>query len=73
MGGKDAALVRRFLDNDGAFGEDLAVGDVLLPPKILSEEGTSRHYFENPEFCTVESRCAITNTVLPSISLSVPC
>ena len=39
----------------GAFGEDLAVGDVLLPPQILSEEGTSRHYFENPEFCTVES------------------
>lgn len=39
----------------GAFGENLAVGDVLLPPEILSEEGASRHYFENPKFCTVES------------------
>ncbi|RKJ41706.1 uridine phosphorylase [Acutalibacter sp. 1XD8-33] len=34
----------------GAFGEDIVVGDVLLPERLLCEEGASRHYFPNPEF-----------------------
>jgi len=28
----------------GGFGEDVQIGDIVLPNKILSEEGTSRHY-----------------------------
>lgn len=34
----------------GVFAHNTAVGDVLIPHKILSEEGTSHHYFENIEF-----------------------
>lgn len=29
----------------GAFGEDIQVCDLVIPEKILSEEGASRHYF----------------------------
>lgn len=38
----------------GAFAPDIQVGDVLLPPAILSEEGTSLHYMEEPGFARVE-------------------
>lgn len=34
----------------GGFGNDISVGDLVIPNKILSEEGTSHHYFENFEF-----------------------
>lgn len=34
----------------GAFGEKVQVGDILVPRMVLSEEGTSRHYAERPEF-----------------------
>ncbi len=37
----------------GAFAEGLQVGDVVVPPSILSEEGTSRHYLEDPGFIPV--------------------
>lgn len=36
----------------GGFAERVNVGDVLIPNKILSEEGTSLHYFEDIEFVT---------------------
>lgn len=38
----------------GAFGEDVEVCDVLLPERLLCEEGTSRHYFPDPEFVRPE-------------------
>lgn len=38
----------------GAFGEDISVCDVLLPDRLLIEEGTSSHYFVSPE-CAVPS------------------
>ncbi len=32
----------------GGFGKDVNIGDIILPEKVLSEEGTSLHYgFEN--------------------------
>lgn len=34
----------------GAFGENVESGDVIIPCKAFSEEGTSRHYYENLEF-----------------------
>ena len=37
----------------GGFGEELSVGDILLPGKILSEEGTSLHYREASGFAEV--------------------
>ena len=37
----------------GAFAGHLSVGDVILPGKIWSEEGTSRHYLEDPGFAQV--------------------
>lgn len=37
----------------GGFGTDSRVGDVLLPEKIRSEDGVSRHYGEDPEFAAV--------------------
>ncbi len=37
----------------GGFAEGLAVGDLLLPEKVLSEEGVSRHYMEDPGFARV--------------------
>ena len=37
----------------GGFDERLAVGDIVLPEKIWSEEGTSLHYLEAPGFAMV--------------------
>ena len=37
----------------GGFGENLSVGDILLPEKIWSEEGASLHYLESPGFAQV--------------------
>ena len=34
----------------GAFGEDINVCDVVIPRKILSEEGASRHYFSQVDW-----------------------
>lgn len=34
----------------GGFADDVGVGDIIIPCKILSEEGTSHHYYENLEF-----------------------
>ena len=39
----------------GVFGKDTKVGDVILPSKILSEEGTSYHYTENAEYAFPET------------------
>ena len=36
----------------GAFSEGLRAGDILVPPLVFSEEGTSRHYYEHPESFT---------------------
>lgn len=33
----------------GAYDSQYRSGDILLPERALSEEGTSRHYFENTE------------------------
>ena len=32
----------------GGFGENLRVGDIIVPARILCEEGTSFHYKEEP-------------------------
>ena len=37
----------------GGFAPHLSVGDVILPDKVWSEEGTSRHYLEDPGFAQV--------------------
>lgn len=34
----------------GVFAQDIQVGSIVLPDSILSEEGTSLHYVENPGF-----------------------
>lgn len=34
----------------GVFTENIDVGDIIIPNKVLSEEGTSHHYFENHKF-----------------------
>lgn len=39
----------------GAFGEDINVCDVLLPERILVEEGSSFHYFACPEAALPDS------------------
>ena len=39
----------------GAFGEDIQVGDVLLPEKILVEEGSSLHYSAQPVYAQPDS------------------
>jgi len=39
----------------GGFTGDLSVGDILLPEKIWSEEGTSLHYLDGPAFANVSS------------------
>lgn len=39
----------------GAFGEDVNVCDVLIPGRLLIEEGTSRHYSADPEFAVPNS------------------
>ncbi len=38
----------------GAFGEDVNVGDVLLPRRLLVEEGASRHYSAEPVWAVPE-------------------
>ena len=37
----------------GGFAAHLSVGDIILPDKVWSEEGTSRHYLEDPGFAQV--------------------
>lgn len=37
----------------GGFSPNTHVGDILLPQKIWSEEGVSRHYLEDPGFAQV--------------------
>lgn len=39
----------------GAFGEDINVCDVLIPDRLLIEEGTSHHYSVSPEFAVPDS------------------
>lgn len=39
----------------GGFGEAIQVGDIVIPHKILSEEGTSRHYVQDAEFATPDA------------------
>lgn len=34
----------------GAFGEGVETGDVIVPERALIEEGTSHHYFDEPEY-----------------------
>lgn len=34
----------------GAFGADIQVCDVLVPGRLLIEEGSSQHYFASPEY-----------------------
>lgn len=40
----------------GVFAKDVSVGDVIIPNRILSEEGTTRHYFEKMEFALPDSK-----------------
>ena len=46
MGVKNIVTVGMF----GAFGDNVESGDIIIPGKAFSEEGTSRHYYENLEF-----------------------
>lgn len=39
----------------GAFGEGIQVGDVLVPRRLLCEEGASQHYFPAPETAVPDS------------------
>lgn len=39
----------------GAFGEDIEVCDVLLPERLLIEEGTSHHYSAGQEYAVPKS------------------
>lgn len=39
----------------GVFAKNVNVGDVIIPDRILCEEGTSHHYFENVEFAQPDS------------------
>ena len=39
----------------GGFGKETAVGDVFLPGRIWSEEGTSRHYFPEGGFAETDA------------------
>ena len=34
----------------GSFSSNINSGDILIPNKAFSEEGTSLHYYENAEF-----------------------
>ncbi|MBR3299376.1 MAG: nucleoside phosphorylase [Clostridia bacterium] len=34
----------------GAFGESVETGDVIVPSRVLIEEGTSHHYLPEPEY-----------------------
>lgn len=49
----------------GAFSKNLKQNDIIIPSKAFSEEGTSRHYYENAEFfCPDET---LMNYALESI------
>lgn len=37
---------------NGAFADNLEPGDILIPSRAYSEEGTSLHYYENIEYST---------------------
>ena len=39
----------------GGFGAQVQTGEILLPQRILSEEGVSRHYLADPEIAQVHS------------------
>ena len=43
----------------GGFAGHLSVGDILLPERIRSEEGTSLHYLDNPAFANVTPPCPL--------------
>lgn len=47
----------------GGFGEDTQVGDVLVPERVWSEEGVSRHYIETPGFAKVNSPAPLEELV----------
>lgn len=34
----------------GAFGSEVKIGDIVIPPKVFVEEGTSLHYFSSIEY-----------------------
>lgn len=40
----------------GIFKNSLSVGAIILPQSILSEEGTSRHYYETIDFVSPDSQ-----------------
>jgi len=40
----------------GAYDSQYRSGDILLPERALSEEGTTRHYFENTEIFRPDAR-----------------
>lgn len=40
----------------GVFAPGVSVGDVIIPHKVLSEEGTSHHYAENVSFAEPDAR-----------------
>ncbi|MGH4119145.1 nucleoside phosphorylase [Clostridium sp.] len=46
LGVKDIILIGMC----GGFSNKVNVGDVIIPNKVLSEEGTSLHYYENIKF-----------------------
>lgn len=46
LGVKNIVTVGMF----GAFGENVESGDIIVPCKAFSEEGTSQHYYGNLEF-----------------------
>lgn len=46
LGVKNIVTVGMF----GAFGDSVESGDIIVPCKAFSEEGTSQHYYENLEF-----------------------
>ncbi len=50
----------------GGFGYDINVRDVVIPSKILSEEGTSIHYVGNKKFAVIEKKDQKLNKYLSS-------
>lgn len=54
----------------GGFSEDISVGDVLIPSRALCEEGTSFHYFEQPEFAVPDK--ALFNHAVAHYAESFP-
>ena len=49
----------------GVFDPRAQVGDVLIPARIYSEEGTSRHYVENGEWAGADpALCAFLRQVM---------